>query len=129
MATHDTTKQSFSGTVTAMKARIRLLRSFDQISHRYLGYTLVLDGTLDDIPTEELRIAIGPKAHEKHQVRIGDQVTGLAIPVPDPREEWATHHKVSRLRVLSRGPLEQDVPANPDAAIAPRCPYDRGGSQ
>ena len=125
MPTHETAKQSFSGTVTAVKARIRLLRSFDQISHSYLGYTLVLDGTLDGTPTEELRIAIGPKAHEKHQFRIGDQVTGLAIPVPDPREEWAAHYKVSQLRVLARGPSEQDVPANPDGGIAPPLPEYR----
>ena len=90
-----TVQQEFSGTIAAVKARIRLLRSFDQIHHAYQGYTLVLDGTLDGGPADELRIGIGPKAHEKHQFRIGDRVTGLAVPVPDARQEWATHYKVS----------------------------------
>jgi len=43
MAPGQQDKQSFAGTVAAVKARIRLLRSFDQISHSYLGYVLVLD--------------------------------------------------------------------------------------
>src|ERR1700730_551698 len=32
----------FRGEVVAVKARIRLIRSFDQISHQYRGYTLVI---------------------------------------------------------------------------------------
>lgn len=114
-----TLRERFSGTVTAVKARIRLLRSFDQIHHAYQGYTLVLDRTLDREPVDELRVGIGPKANEKHQFRIGDQVTGLAVPIPDAREEWATHYKVSKLRLGDRGPDEQAVPANSDGGIAP----------
>lgn len=78
--------------ITAVKARIRLWRSFDQISHSYLGYNLVLDGDLDGRPEEELRIAVGPKAHERHKFRIGDQVDGMAAPVPYAETEWATHY-------------------------------------
>jgi hypothetical protein len=118
-------KQQFAGTVTAVKGRIRLLRSFDQIRHAYQGYTLVLDGTLDGEPVDELRVGIGPKAHEKHQFRIGDQVTGLGVPVPDQREEWATHYKVSKLRIVKRGCDERDVAANPDGGIAPPLPEYR----
>jgi len=124
MAQH-TVKQAFSGSVTAVKARIRLLRSFDQIHHAYQGYTLVLGGTLDGVRVDELRVGIGPKAHEKHQFRIGDNVTGLAVPVPDVRQEWATHCKVSRLKLGERGPDEQVVPANPDGGIAPPLPECR----
>jgi hypothetical protein len=127
MPRHQTEKANFAGTVTAVKARIRLLRSFDQISHAYQGYTLVLDGTLDGVVAvpDELRVAVGPKIHEKHRFRIGDQLTGLAVPVPHPREEWATHYKVSGLRSLGRGPTEQDVPAHPDGGIAPPLPEYR----
>jgi hypothetical protein len=114
-----TVKQQFAGTVTAVKARIRLLRSFDQIHHAYQGYTLVLDGTLDGKPVDELRIGVGPKAHERHSFRIGDEVTGLAAPVADPHAHWATHYKVSKLGGPRRGPDRQDVPANPDGGIAP----------
>jgi len=113
------TSQHFSGTIVAVKARICLLRSFDQISHSYLGYVLVLEGTLDAEPVDELRIAVAPKDHERHRFRIGDRVEGMALKVEDPRTEWATHHKASGLRAIERGPSEQDVPANPDGGLAP----------
>jgi len=122
-------KKEFAGTVTAVKARIRLLRSFDQISHAYLGYTLVLDGTLRGAEHEDLRIAVGPKTHEKHGFRIGDKVEGFAVPVPDPGLEWATHYKVSGLCLTERGPAVQDVPANPDGGIAPPLPQYRAGGR
>jgi hypothetical protein len=115
-------KVAFAGTVAAVKARIRLLRSFDQVSHAYLGYTLVLEGTMDGIVVDDLRVAIGPKTHEAHRFRIMDQVQGLAESVPDPAQEWATHYKVSGLRLLQRGPAEQEVPANPEGGIAPPLP-------
>jgi len=118
-------KQSFAAIVTAVKARIRLLRSFDQISHAYLGYTLVLDGTIDETKVDELRVAIGPKTHETHRFRIGDQIAGLVAPVADPRQEWATHYKLSGLRLLERGTAQQDIPANPDDGIAPTLPEYR----
>jgi len=125
MRQQQTDKQQFVGTVIAVKARIRLLRSFDQMSHAYLGYTLVLDGAVDGEPADELRVGIGPKAHEQHSLRVGDQVTGLAVPVPDGREEWCTHYKVSQLKLRGRGPAEQDVPANPEGGVAPALPEYR----
>jgi hypothetical protein len=125
MRQQQTDRQQFVGIAIAVKARIRLLRSFNQMSHAYRGYTLLLDGAVDREPADELRIGAGPKAHERHQFRIGDQVTGLAVPVPDGREEWSTHHKVSRLRVLEHGPGDQYAPANPEGGIAPRLPEYR----
>jgi hypothetical protein len=107
---------SFQGQVIAVKARIRLIRSFDQISHQYQGYTLVLAG-LNPEPSV-VRVAIGPAAHAKLQFRIGDVISGKAQPVPDPRLEWATLYKASGLKVESRGPTEQARPADPDGGIA-----------
>jgi len=107
---------SFRGQVTAVKARIRLIRSFDQISHQYQGYTLVLAGLSPEAGM--MRVAIGPAAHAKHQFRIGDIISGKAQPVPDPRLEWATLYKASSLRVKSRGPAEQARKADPDGGIA-----------
>jgi len=101
-----------------VKGRIRLLRTFDQISHAYLGYTLVVDGRVNDTPMQDLRVAIGPKTHEQHKFRIGDKIEGRAVPVPDPRQEWATHYKVSELKILKRGPTGEDVPPHPDGGIA-----------
>ena len=83
-------KANFAGHVSAVKARIRLLRSFDQPHHSYLGYVLALDGSLDGAPAEDLRIAVGPKAHEQHRFRVGDQLTGKAVAVADPDTEWAS---------------------------------------
>ena len=114
-------KQKFAGTVTAVKARIRLLRSFDQISHSYLGYVLVLEGNLDGEPVEQLRVAVGPKAHENHQFRIGDQVAGGAAPVAHEETEWATHYKVSGLQLLERGPTEQEAPRTRTVESPRRC--------
>jgi hypothetical protein len=107
---------SFRGQVIAVKARIRLIRSFDQISHQYQDYTLVL-ACLNPEPGV-LRVAIGPASHAKHQFRIGDVISGKAQPVPDPRLEWATLYKASGLKVESRGPAEQARPADPTGGIA-----------
>ncbi len=116
------TKHEFTGTITAVKARIRLLRSFDQISHSYQGYVLVVEGKLNGEPFTGLRIGVGPKSHEKHQFRIGDQVSGMVVAVVDEEKEWATHYRVSGLRLVARGPAEQVAPPNPDGGIAPSLP-------
>ena len=55
----------------------------------------------------------------KFQFRIGDIVSGLGHPVTDPRQEWASLYKVSRLRLERRGAVEQDRPADPEGGIAP----------
>jgi hypothetical protein len=111
-------KVHFSGRVIAVKGRIRLLRSFDQISHSYHGYTVVMNGSVDGEKVQELRVAVGPKAHEQHRFRNGDEIEGLAVPVPDPRQEWATHYKVSGLKVVRRGPETEDVSPHPEGGIA-----------
>jgi hypothetical protein len=63
---------SFRGEVVAVKARIRLVRSFDQISHQYQGYTLMVASA--DKEGEVMRVAIGLAAHAEHQFRIGDDL-------------------------------------------------------
>ena len=68
-------KIHFTGIIISVKARIRLIRSFDQVpTHQYQGYTLILDGKIDGIPRTHFKVAIGPKAHEQHQFRIGDSI-------------------------------------------------------
>src|SRR2546426_11656146 len=89
-------KIAFAGTIVSVKARIRLIRSFDQVpTHQYQGYTLILDGEVDGMPRNRMKVAIGPKAHEQHQFRIGDIVKGVAVPIPEPETEWAEVYKVS----------------------------------
>lgn len=112
-------KVQFNGKILSVKARIRLLRSFDQIpSHQYQGYTLILDGEIDGQPTSPIKIAIGPKAHEQHQFRIGDRISGVAMPVTDSETEWAEYYKVSALKIEHRAP-ESTTEAGPEGGIAP----------
>lgn len=106
----------FRGELIAVKGRIRLVRSFDQVHHQYQGYTLVLAVTGENEP---LRVAIGPAAHAKFQFRSGDIVSGQGHPVPDPKQEWASLHRVSRLEIERRGPAEQNRAPDPDGGIAP----------
>lgn len=111
-------KIEFTGTVTSVKARIRLIRSFDQIpTHQYQGYTLILDGEVDGVPRNRFKVAIGPKAHEQHQFRIGDSVRGKAISVPDSETEWAEFYKVSGLQLMER--MQPYAPPSPTGGIAP----------
>jgi hypothetical protein len=112
-------KFTFTGTIVSVKARIRLIRSFDQIpTHQYQGYTLILNGDVDGVSCSQLKVAIGPKAHEQYKFRIGDLVTGIAIPVPDPETEWAELYKVSGLTLIER--TQHDAqPPSPTGGIAP----------
>ena len=109
----------FTGRIISVKARIRLIRSFDEIpTHQYQGYTLILDGEIDGVPRNQFKIAIGPKAHEQHQFRIDDSIRGYAIPVPDAETEWAEFYKVSGLQLIERR-HPGDWPPGPDGGIAP----------
>ncbi len=85
-------KVKFEGIVTAVKARIRLIRSFDQISHAYLGYTLVMDATVNEKQWDDLRVAVGQKTHEKNLFRIGDHISGEAMPVGN-RDGHRNYHR------------------------------------
>jgi len=111
-------KIDFTGTIVSVKARLRLIRSFDQIpTHQYQGYTLILDGEVDSVSRNRFKIAIGPKAHEQHQFRIGDSIRGKAAPIPDSETEWAEYYKVSGLKLIERTVL--DMPPSPTGGIAP----------
>ena len=94
------------GEVTSVQPRIRLLRSFSERSHAYLGYCLRIQGTID----EELRafsVGIGRVAQAKHGFQVGDEITGESLPVPDDRLEPVEFYKVSKLKVIRRGAAVQ----------------------
>ena len=95
-------KIPWRGVLLAVQPRIRLLRSFDQRSHTYLGYVLRLQGFIGE-EEREFVVAVGEGAQSKHQFRVGDQVSGEGVEVADSRMETAELYKVSKLRVLSRG--------------------------
>jgi len=77
-------KVQWSGRIASVQPRIRLMRSFDEQSHSYLGYVLRIGGNFGD-ESGEFIIAIGKAAHQKHQFRAGMEVSGLSVPVPDRR--------------------------------------------
>jgi hypothetical protein len=102
-------KVSWSGRLISIQPRIRLLRSFDERGHSYLGYCLTLDGIIDD-QTREFSIGIGKVAQQKHQFRVGDEISGNSVPVADARREPVEFYRTSKLRVLRRGSEEQEKP-------------------
>jgi hypothetical protein len=102
MGSRSTTKMDkveWMGRITAVQPRIRLMRSFDERSHSYLGYVLCVEGTLR-IDPGEFRIAVGKAAQAKHRFHAGMEASGQAVPIPDPRLETAGFYKASGLKKL-----------------------------
>ncbi len=100
---------NWQGRVLAVQPRIRLLRSFDERSHSYLGYVLRVGGVLDGQEREFL-VGVGKAAHEKHQFRIGDEVSGEGEAVGDSKTETADVYKVKGLKVSRGEEVILDVP-------------------
>ena len=117
MAKPDIEKIAWSGRVVAVQPRIRLIRSFDQRNHSYQGYVLRIDGTCGDDAGEFL-IAIGKAAHTKHQFHVGMEVSGLSVPVPDPKLEIAGYYKTSRLKI-EKSPEDVQSEAPPFLGVPP----------
>ena len=105
-------KVAWSGRLVAVQPRIRLTRSFDERHHSYHGYVLRVDGTFGD-KTGEFLVAVGKGAHEKHRFRAGMDLSGLSVPVDDPRLEVARFYKTSRIRI------DKDV----DAGLPSKPPF------
>ena len=110
-------KLLWQGKVISAQPRIRLLRSFDQRSHSYLGYVLRVEGMIAD-EEREFIVGIGKGAQAKHEFRVGDVVSGQCEPVEDKRTETAEFYKVSKLKVLERGE-EQEGQAAPWLGVPP----------
>lgn len=110
-------KIAFSGIICAVKARIRLIRSYDEVHHAYLGYVLVMDGTIAGTKCQ-FRVAIGEKTHLKNQFRIGDEISSETLQVEQPKSEWAEYYKVSGLEIIRRGPDSEERPPDPKGGIA-----------
>jgi hypothetical protein len=102
-------KVSWTGTVVSVQPRIRLTRSFDERWHTYLGYMLILDGEVDG-GEGRFSVAIGKAAQQKHQFRVGQSVSGNAVPVADDRLEPVDFYRASKLKVLTAAQTEDDAP-------------------
>jgi len=105
----NTKKTSWQGQIVSIQPRIRLLRSFDERSHNYLGYSLQVKGKIDE-NEREFSVGIGKAAQEKHQFKIGGVVKGDSHPVLDERIEIVEFYKTSKLEIIKRG---SDTMINP----------------
>ena len=102
-------KTSWEGVILSVQARIRLLRSFDQRSHSYLGYVLRVRGAIGG-EAREFLVAVGEGTHAKHQFQAGDEMTGRGVFVADLRTETAELYKVSKLHLVKRTRVQQHDP-------------------
>lgn len=92
-------KVPWSWQVIAVQSRIRLTRSFDQRSHSYLGYCLVVEGVIRN-EAREFSIGVGKVAQQKHQFRIGDKARGESVPVADVRREPVEFYRTIKLKMI-----------------------------
>ncbi len=105
------------GHVLSVQPRIRLTRSFDQRSHSYLGYVLRVQGLVAGRQAS-FSVGIGPAAQVRHAFRVGDEVAGVTVPVPDPRTEPVEYYRASGLQLLARGDRAMDA-GPPWLGVAP----------
>ncbi len=102
-------KLPFQGALISVQPRIRLLRSFDQRNHGYLGYVLRVNGTIGD-EQREFIVGIGKGAQAKHAFRAGDVVSGECQQGEDTKLETVEFYKASKLKLLKRPEGAQPVP-------------------
>lgn len=104
-------KLFFQGIVASVQPSIRLLRSFDQRNHSYLGYVLKVNGIIRDTQLEFL-VGIGKSAQSKHMFRVDDGISGQCQSVEDQRLDTVEYYKTSKLKLLQR-PQEIEKKAPP----------------
>jgi hypothetical protein len=116
-------KLNWQGTLLAIQPRIRLMRSFDQRSHSYLGYSLRIQGIIGNDEREFL-VGIGKAAQTKHKFQAGHVLSGRAEPVADPKMEHVDFYKASGLKIIERA--GEDVPSPPPwLGVPPELPVYR----
>jgi hypothetical protein len=103
------TKIIFSGKITSVQPRIRMLRSFDERSHNYLGYAIRISGLIGD-ENREFSIGVGKATHAKSGFQVGCLVSGECQPVADHRKESVEFYKVSKLQILEHASQENVTP-------------------
>ena len=102
-------KVRWAGRIISVQPRIGLTRSFDQRHHSYSGYCLFLNGIVGD-EERGFSVGIGKVAQAKHQFQAGDEVSGEAVPVADPRREPVEFYRASKLRLLVRAAATEVAP-------------------
>ncbi len=123
MKTTNADKVYWHGKIVSVQPRIRLLRSFDERSHNYMGYMLRVDGTIGG-EKRRFTIGIGKGAQEKHVFRVGDTVGAESCPVQDPRTETVEFYKTSKIKISGRA-VRQSVEPPPWTGETPDLPTYR----
>lgn len=100
-------KVSWQGVLVAIQPRIRLMRSFDERAHAYLGYSLFIQGTIGDNDAE-FSVGIGKEAQVKFGFRAGDIISGNSVPIVDTRMESVEYYKTSGLKLVRRVEIERE---------------------
>lgn len=117
-------KVSWSGRIVSVQPRIGLTRSFDERYHSYLGYSLFLAGIVDG-EARQFSVGVGEGTYQKHQFRVGDEVSGVAMPVADAKQQPVEFYRASKLQVLKRAEQEDAQPP-PWHGVAPSLEVYRG---
>lgn len=94
---------AWKGKLLAVQPRILLTRAFDQRSHTYLGYTLVVEGRLGG-KRGRFRIGIGSAAQARLDLRAGDEIAGRSLPVARPALESVDYYRTTGLTPGRRSP-------------------------
>lgn len=102
-------KIAWRGKVTSVQPRIRLIRSFDERTHSYLGYVLHMEGIIGEQEREFL-VGLGKGTQAKYAFQAGDIVSGECLPIPDPQLDPVDFYKASKLTLIERTINE---PGNP----------------
>lgn len=102
-------KLNWAGQIISVQPRVRLTRSFDQMSHTYLGFGLIIIGTVE-AEEEEFSVGIGQATQAKHQFQVGDEARGLALPVADTRLEPVEYYKASKLKLIKHAEPTTEKP-------------------
>ena len=116
-------KLFFEGEIISVQPRIRLLRSFDERSHSYLGYLLGISGVIGG-EKGDFRVGIGKALQAKYNLAVGFRVSGECLPPSDPRMEPADYYKVSKFKVTGKREKGNQEPP-PWHGVPPELPVYR----
>ncbi len=101
----------WQGNLISIQPRIRLMRSFDEVSHSYLGYNLEIEGIVSNLK-KVFTVAVGKAVQQKLQLQAGMKISGASLPVENARMEVAEYYKTSKLNILSTN-LPEKNPSPP----------------
>lgn len=102
-------KVAWQGKVFSVQPRISMSRRYDERKHGYQGFVLFLEGRKGE-HDGAFTVGVGKAAQAKHEFQVGDEVSGMGVPVADPDGEVAELYKASKLKVIAREPPEHMPP-------------------